>query len=316
MRFFTSTILTILFLMVPELYAQSNNRVVAYVNDDLITLYELNNEIEERTGKTIEELQESNEQEFFVLREKVLDMIIVERLEKEKIKELELTATEEQVDSYIEGIKERNHLTKEDFVAELEKEGLSIEKFRRKLTDEMGRRNLVDAEIVGKTVVSEDKAKEYYESHKEIYRKPGKAHIASIFLVPDSTEQPGDLQKKGKEILARLKKGEDFAVLAREFSNGPGAEEGGDLGEITLTDVDPRILEVINSLKDGETSSLIDMGNRLQIIKLIKKTDTEWTPFEEVKSSITEQLYDKEMEKRYDEYVSELKETSYIKKVL
>ena len=91
------------------------------------------------------------------------------------------------------------------------------------------------------------------------------------------------MKEKGKDILERLKNGESFADLARKFSNGPGAKEGGDLGNITLKDIDPKILEVINSLKDGEVSSLIDMGNRFQIFKLIKKTETEWVPFEEVK---------------------------------
>ena len=124
------------------------------------------------------------------------------------------------------------------------------------------------------------------------------------------------LRAMGEDILARLKKGESFSDLAREFSNGPGAEEGGDLGNITLTDVDPKILEVINSLKDGEVSSLIDMGNRFQIIKLIKKTETEWDSLESVKDKIADSLYQNEWEKRYKEYMEELKASSYIKIIL
>lgn len=315
MRVFISAILIAFFLLVPDLYAETNNRVVAFVNDDMITLYELNNTIEERTGKTCEELRSANEQEFFTIREKILDMMITERLEKEKIKELELEASKEQVDSYIESIKSSNKLTQEDLVAQLEKEGMTYDKFRKKLKEELSRRNLIETEIADKTIISEDKIAEYYEAHKEEYKKPGKAHIASIFLVP-APSNPDDIEQKGKDILARIKKGEDFAELARKYSNGPGAEEGGDLGEITLADVDPKILEVINSLKEGEVSSLIDMGSRLQIIKLIKKIDTEWTPLEEVKDNIGDLLYRKEMEKRYNEYMTELKNNSYTKIIL
>ncbi len=316
MRILIYSLLIAFFLLVPDLFAETNNRVVAFVNKDLITLYELNKEIEERTGKTCEELQAENEQEFFTIREKVLDIIILERLEKEKIRELELVPTKEQVDSYIENIKENNKITQEALIAELEKQGLTYEKFRQRLKDELGRRNLIDTEVVGKTVISEEQAAEYYESHKEDYKKPGKAHVASIFLVPASSDQSGELEKKGKEIIERLEKGEKFADLAREYSNGPGAKEGGDLGEITLADVDPKMMEVINTLKDGEVSPLIDMGNRFQIIKLIKKTDTEWLPFEEVKEDITDLLYNKEMEERYNEYMTELKENSYTKIIL
>ena len=319
MRIFISTILITFFLLVPELFAETNNRVVAFVNDDVITLYMLNSRIEEVTGKTCEELQSENESEFFEIRNKVLDLMITEKLAKEKIVELELVPTREQIDNYIENIKKNNKMTQEDLVEGLKKEGMTFEKFREKLADDLGRRNLIETQIVDKIVISEEQVREYYEAHKKEYEKPGKAHIASIFLVPDSSgfdNQRDELEKKGKDILARLKKGEDFADLAREFSNGPGAEEGGDLGDITLADVDPKILEIINSLKEGEVSPLIDMGNRYQIFKLIKKTETEWVPLEDVRAQINEVLSNKEIEKRYDAYMTELKNNSFTKIVL
>ena len=319
MRIFISTILITFFLVIPELFAATNNRVVAFVNDEVITLYELNNMIEEATGKTSEELQAENEEKFFDFRKKILEKMMDTKLEKEKIKELELEPSKEQVDNYVENIKRQNKITQEDLIAQLEKDGMPYEKFRERLKEELGRRNLVDREIREKMIISEEQMKEYYESHKKEYEKPGKAHIAIIFLIPASSgiqNQSDELQEKGNDILERLKKGEAFADLARKFSNGPGAKEGGDLGNITLKDVDPKILEVINSLKDGEVSSLIDMGNRFLIVKLIKKTDTEWVPFEEVKDNINETLYYQEMDKRYEKYMEELKKESYLKVVL
>ena len=319
MRIFIYTVFMIFFLLVPALSEETNNRVVAFVNDDVITLYKLNSRIEEMTGKTVEKLRSENEQEFFDIRNKILDLMILEKLSREKIKELELMPDKEQIDSYIENIKARNNMTQEDLLAELEKEGMTFEKFREKLIDDQGRRNLIETQIVDKIIIGEEQILEYYEEHKKEYEKPGKAHIASIFLVPGPSGIEGqrdELEAKGKDILARLQKGEAFDDLAREFSNGPGAEEGGDLGEITLADVDPKILEVINSLKEGEVSPLKDMGNRYQIIKLINKTETEWVPLEEVRADINELLSNKEIEKRYDEYMMELKNSSFTKIVL
>ncbi|MBN2418884.1 MAG: peptidylprolyl isomerase [Deltaproteobacteria bacterium] len=319
MRIFISTIFIIFLLLVPETFAESKNRMVAFVNDDVITLFALNTRIEEVTGKTGEELQAANEEEFFEIRKKVLDSMVLEKLMRDKIKELELTPPREQIESIIENIKERNKMTQEDLVAELEKEGLTFEKFREKLIDDQGRRNLIETQIVEKIVIGEDKIREYYEAHKKEYEKPGKAHIASIFLVPGAAGmevEAEDLQKKGEDIIARLQKGEAFADLAGKFSNGPGAKEGGDLGEIALADVDPKILEVINTLKEGEVSQLINMGNRFQIIKLVKKIETEWIPIEEVKDNIYELLSNQEIEKRYEEYMTELKNNSYIKIIL
>ena len=320
MRILISIILISFFLMVPEVYAKSGNRVVAFVNDDVITLYELNNKIEEMTGKKPEELQSENEQEFFKIRKTVLDGMIIDRLSKEKIKELDnISVTKEDIDNYVENIKDHYKMTQEELIAQLKKEGLTYDKYRKQVKDDLERRRLVAVEIADKMIIGEDQIAEYYKSHKKDYEKPGKVHIASIFLVPGTSgmpTQPDELQKKGKEILSRLKKGEAFADLAREFSNGPGAEEGGDLGDIPLTDVAPKIMKVIDSLKEGEVSSLIDMGNRLQIIKLIKRTDKGWVPLEKVKDDIEQLLSDKEIQKRYNEYMEKLKKQSYIKIIL
>jgi peptidyl-prolyl cis-trans isomerase SurA len=319
MRVTISSVVFSLLLLAQVVFAETGNRVVAYVNDDVITLYELNSRIQELTGKTSEELQSANEQEFFKIRGEILDLIIDERIIKVKVKELEIEVTTEDIDNYIEYIKQNNKLTQEELFEQLKQEGLTYEKFREKIRDDLERRDLVEREIREKLIITEEQIAAYYEFNKKAYEKPGTAHIASIFLVPDTQDslaQLDELKKKGAAIIERISKGERFEDMAKEFSNGPGANEGGDLGNIKLTDVDQKILDVIHSLKDGEVSNPIDMGNRIQIVKLIKKVDTNYTPLEEAKEGIHETLYNNEMEKRYKEYMNSLKKTSYVKKIL
>ncbi len=319
MRITISSVVFSLLLLAQVVSAETGNRAVAFVNDDVITLYELNNRIEELTGKTSEELQSADEQQFFKTREEILDLIIEERMLKEKVKELEIEITAEDIDNYIEYVKQNNKLTQEDLVEQLKHEGITYEKFRGKVKDDLERRNLVEREIREKLIITEEQIAAYYESNKKTYEKPGTAHIASIFLVPDKQDSQAELdelKKKGEAIIERISRGEKFEELAKEFSNGPGAKDGGDLGTINLTDVDPKILEVINYLKDGEVSKPVDMGNRIQIVKLIKKVETNYTPLEDVKEEIHEALYNNEMEKRYNEYTSSLMKSSYVKKML
>jgi peptidyl-prolyl cis-trans isomerase SurA len=320
MRVTVSSIVFSILLMVHGMVsAQTGNRAVAFVNDDVITLYELNNKIEELTGKTSEELQSANEQEFFKTREEILDLIIDEKILKVKVKELEIEVTTEDIDNYMEYLKQNNKMTQEELLEKLKGEGLTYEKFRERIKENLERRNVVEREIIDKLIISEEQIAAYYETNKKAYERPGTAHIASIFLVPDTQDsqaQLDELKKKGESIFERISRGEKFEDLAKEFSNGPGAKDGGDLGTITLTDVDQRILNVINSLKDGEVSHPIDMGNRIQIVKLIKKVDTNYIPFEEVKEEIHQSLYNNEMEKRYNEYMTSLKKKNYVKKIL
>jgi peptidyl-prolyl cis-trans isomerase SurA len=306
-------------LLAQGLFAEEGNRVVAFVNDDVITLYELNSRIEELTGKRSDDLQASNKEDFFKIREDILDIIIEERIVKSKIKELDLHTTTEEVDAYIEYIKQNNKLTQEELVEQLKHEGVSLEKFREKLKEDLERRNLVENEIRIKLIIAEEQIAAYYEANKKNYEIPGSAHIASIFLVPVSQESGSgldELKKKGEVLRERISKGEKFEELAKEFSNGPGAKDGGDLGNILLTDIDNKILDVINTLKDGEVSKPIDMGNRIQIVKLIKKADTGYTPLEKLRNEIHETLYNIEIEKRYQDYMDALKKESYIKKIL
>lgn len=313
------SLIIFLLLLAQVLFAEEGNRAVAFVNDDVITLYELNSKIEELTGKTGEELQAANEQEFFKARVEILDIIIDERIMKAKIKELEIQTTTEEIDDYVEYIKQNNKVTQEGLLAELKKEGMTYEKFREKIKDDLERRSLIEREIREKLIISEEQIAAYYESNKKNYEKPGMVHIASIFLVPDTADSQSQLdeqKKKGVNIIERLKKGEKFEDLAKEFSNGPGANDGGDLGNIPLADVDPKILDVINSLKEGEISNPVDMGNRIQIVKLIKKVDTGYAPLEELKEEIHNTLYNNEIEKRYKGYMSTLRKESYIKKIL
>ena len=118
----------VFFMLIPELFTVTNNRFVARVNDDVITLYELNSEIKALTGKTSEELQAGDEQEFFTLRSQILDNLITVRLINEKVRDLDIESTPEELDAYIEQLKKKNKLTQEEIVSKLKKQGLSYKK--------------------------------------------------------------------------------------------------------------------------------------------------------------------------------------------
>ncbi|HYQ59620.1 MAG TPA: SurA N-terminal domain-containing protein, partial [Desulfatiglandales bacterium] len=114
----------------PLFAAEVCNRVVAVVNNDVITLYELNNRIKEMTGSAPEELMQKNETMFRDAQRKILELLIDEKIAQAKIKELGIKVADRQVDNFLEKMKRDNQWTQEDLVAGLEKEGLSYEKYR------------------------------------------------------------------------------------------------------------------------------------------------------------------------------------------
>jgi peptidyl-prolyl cis-trans isomerase SurA len=292
------------------------NRVVAIVNDEVITLHELNKKIKEMTGYAPADLESRDKDRYLEARRQVLEFLIDERITRDKIEELGIRITEQELDASLEQIKRDNHWTHEDLLAVLEKEGLPYEKYRERMTKELERRKLIEFEVRSKIIIREEAIEDYYETHKERFSTDDKVHLAAIFLVRKDSEdkqETDEILQTARQIIGRLKAGEDFAALAREFSQGPGADEGGDLGEFRANQLDPKLRRMIDSMQVGGVSNPILMSNGVQVIKLLQRKKGKNRSFEEVKNAIYAVLYREEVNRRYEAWIKELREHCYTK---
>ena len=107
--------------------------------------------------------------------------------------------------------------------------------------------------------------------------------------------------------------GENFAKIAKEVSQGPGAEEGGDLGFFKVSNLDPELTKVVKDMSPGDVSRPIIRPSGIQIIQLVGREGGRVRPFEEVKDAIYEILYREEINKRYSSWIKELRESAYLK---
>jgi len=296
--------------------AETCNRVVAIVNNQVITLYELNKTIKELTGQSAEELKQRNEKEFLDARRQILYRIIDEKITEEKIKELKINVSDRQVDAAIERIKSDNQMTHEDLLARLQADGLTYEKYRERIKAQIERAQLIEYEVKSKIIVSEADIERFYEENKSHFGTGEKVRLASIFLVrkdPNDTGELDALKKRGGEILAKLKAGADFSELARRFSEGPGADDGGDLGSFQWDQLDAEAKKFLEGIPEGGYTDLIMRPNGLQIIKVVEKQEGKKKSLEEVRNSIYEILYRQEVDNRYNEWIKGLRESSYTK---
>ncbi len=292
------------------------NRVVAIVNDDVITLYELNQKIRLVTGTTAEALREKNEEEYLEARRKILQFMIDEKCAQEKIQEMGITIPPERIDGRIEMIKKRNRWTHEDLLAVLKQEGITIEELREKIKTDLERAELINYQVKSKIIIRDEQITQYYEEHKKDFSTEEKVHLAGIFLIqrnPKDDEESLRLKAKGEEILTRLKNGEDFAALTKNFSQGPGADEGGDLGSFKVDQLDPELKKAVAGIEEGGVTDLIIKPNGIQILKLIKRQKAEAHPLEEVREDIYTTLYQQEVNRRYEAWIQELRKETYTK---
>jgi len=287
---------------------------VAVVNNDVITLYELNNRMKEMTGVTAEELKLKSEAAYLDARGKILEMLIDEKIAEAKIKELRIRVSDRQVDNYIEKIKRDNQLTQEDLVAGLEREGLSYEKYRERIRGDIERAQLLEYEVRSKIIIRDEAIQKYYEEHKETFGVAEKVQLAGIFLMRKnlkSEEEMRELYMKAQDIAAQLKAGADFAQMAARYSEGPGAKEGGDLGQFTVAHLEPGLKSIVEALPEGGISDPLVRPNGIQIIRITEKQTGKLRSLEEMKEAIHAILYQEEVNRRYQVWIKELRESAY-----
>lgn len=314
------TLLSVLFavsvLCHSPAFSEVLNRVVAIVNDEVVTLYELNSAIKRLTGMNAEDLKESSEQDFLKARRRILDILIDEKIALEKIKELEIQVTEKEVDAAIEKIKENNQLTQEVLDEELKKRGLNYESYREDIKRELERARLINYEVKSKIILREEEIEAYYSDHKDEFNTEERVRIAVIFLKqndPTDQDEADALYKRAQGILKKIKSGEDFAELARKFSEGPAAQDGGDLGAFRISELNPEMAKVVKDHSAGEVSAPIVKPTGIQIIKVVEKQAGGAKSLDQVRDAIHSILYKKALDKKYSSWIKELRKNAYTK---
>ena len=309
-------VLTATALLKSPASAEIQNRVVAIVNDQLVTLYELNIKIKELTGMAPDEIRTRSEKDFMQARRDVLDILINDKITKEKIKELEITVSQQDVDKAIEKVKQDSQITQEDLLAKLKERGMSLEAYRENVKNELERMQLINYEVKSKIILREEEVRKYYDEHKGEFTSQGKVRLSIIFLKqedPASTVEADAVKKKGELIMQKIRDGENFGALAKKYSQGPGADEGGDLGLFKEPDLNAEMAEIVKNLPAGGVSPLIITPNGIRIMKVTEKDPGGEKSFEQAQDAIRSILYRKELDAKYAEWVKELRKKAYTK---
>lgn len=298
------------------LWAEITNRIVAAVNTDIITLHELNTSIKKLTGLSAKDLQLRDKANFHEVRKSVLDNLINEKITKQQIIKLGIEVSAKDVDEAIERVKKQNNITLEELIHSLKMEGITLKEYKEQIKKDIQRFQLINSEVKSKIVITEENLKKYYQQNIKEYTETDKVKLARIFLKirnPDDKEEIAKTKELGKEILRGLKEGRDFSGVAKIYSQGPAAPEGGNLGWIKLSQLEPKLRKKIAKLSIGEHTNLNLVPSGLQIIKLVEKKRERIKTFEEVRDAIHSKLFTKKVEEKYAAWLKKLREKSFIK---
>ncbi|MGH7844845.1 MAG: peptidylprolyl isomerase [Candidatus Binatia bacterium] len=236
----------------------------------------------------------------------VLEQFITEKLVSAEVKRLGITMSAEDVDQYIDEIKKRNQLSDEDLIEALRREGLSKEQYRESVRNELEKSQIIQRQVREKVNVTSEDVERYYRQNPKKFVTRERFHLRHILLaVPSGSapEQEKEVLGKIQQIRGQVGTGADFAKLAKSFSEGSGANEGGDLGWIDRGTMLPAIEEAAARLSVGEVSPPVRTSLGYHLIKLEGKQGGVAPPLEEVAGKIKEELYAKIMEERFQKWL-------------
>ncbi len=310
---------TILFCAAVDMaFAQVVDRIVAVVNDDIILASELNQALDpyaqriKAQGYSVDE----ERQLLFKVRNDILGQLIDRELTDQEIKRLNITINEKEVDDTIEGLKEKNFFTDEDLREALAGQGLTLEAYRESLKKNMLRSRLVNFKIKSKVVITKEDTRAYYESHLDKYGVEKKYHLRNIIMEvgPSATDEDKlAVLRKMEAVLEKLKQGEPFETMAKNFSESTLADKGGDLGFFKMDELSPQLQEEIKGKNAGEFTTVIDTDQGYQIFFVEEIVNTPGKSFEEVAAVIEEQLYHDMLDEKFQSWLAELRKRSHIK---
>ena len=294
------------------------DRIVAVVNEDIITLYDLNLALQPYEAK-IKALNYSPEKEreaLFKLRAELLNQIIDEKLTDQAVKRNNIEVSEKEIDATIERIKAARSLTDEDIRAGIALQGLTMEGYRKAIKEQLLRSILVNREIKSKIVITEDEIKKYYEAHREKYAGETKYHIWNIFIrsseVVDESAKELALGKM-ESIITKLNQGQAFESLAAQKPDSSMDPEGADLGLYRLDELSPQLQKTVKDMKAGDFSPILKTDMGYQIIYVQKIIHTDAKSMADVKAEIQQTLYEDAVENRFQTWLKNLRKKSYIK---
>ncbi len=317
-KFLTITIVLISFLLFFQSLKKANgvvDRIVAIVNQEVITL----SEVERYAEPFIKELKSEDpfqrKEEKKELYRKILDKLIEERLLDQEAKRLGIKVTSKEIESVIEDIRQRNNLTQEGLAKALEKEGQTLESFKKQIERRLQSSKLINLSIKVDFKIDEKRLREFYEKNIELYKRDELYRPAHIFFAIPKDANPAkvnEIKKRCQMVLEKIKKGEDFGEMALLYSEDPSSKDRGDLGYFKKGDLLPAIEKEALRLKVGEISSIIRSEFGFHIVKLLDKKGGDPIPFEEVVENVRKDLMEREIEKSLKQYLSTLKEKSVI----
>ncbi len=306
--------------------ADDKNRIVAVVNDEVITQSELHRALvpvylQMQASLGPEDLAKQMDG----IKEKVLTQLIDERLmlqeahaprpvevAKGKIGTPPIIQVEDaEIDRALKDTQSR-FPSPDEFEGALEEQGLTVQDLRQRFKEQITIQKLVGREIRSRLSVSPSEVTAYYESNKKDFITAQAVQASVIYIRPKDNEDVMRAQSQIRDLHKRLGQGEDFHELAKKYSDGFNAAMGGRIGLLEKGKSRKEIDAVLFDLKAGNVSPVIRTPNGFHIFLIESMRPSRQASLSEVQNDIQDRIFQEKAASRYTDWIAKLRADSYI----
>lgn len=302
-------------------YGEKINSIVAIVNDDIITRFD----VLRRTAIAMQQESEGafnssdlkEKQKIFydeAIEELINRSVLIQTAQTALLEdEIKMDEIEKDLDTFIKGAAEDvGSLSK--FYEIVAEQGIDPLEKKRELRDDLMIEKILRENVYRKISVQPKETKQYYNTHLDDYYNERQVEFRHILIKFSEYRERSHARLEAEQLIERLVDGDDFASLAKQFSHGAYSKNGGLWPADAVTDVRRDLREIIYSLAAGELTNIIESPIGYHIIKCIENTQASYIPFKDVQNKIHEQIFRNKVSDEKQAYLDTIKKGFYIRR--
>lgn len=288
------------------------DKVAIVVNDEIITDREIERQLAPiyekykmvySGPKLVEKLEEA--------KQKLAQQMIEDKLLYSEAKKQNIEIDEKEIDAKVQEVI-RNMGSRETFDRALLEQQLTVKDLKERYRQQFMARRMIDRKVGGTIMVTPVEIEAYYNKNINEFKQPEKVKLKNILISIKKYPDPMKALSLARDISKRLREGCDFDGLAKLYSDGPGAAEGGLMGYVKQGDLLPEIEKAVFSLKPGEVTGIVQSSLGYHIFKVEDKEEAKMLSLSEVRREVEMAVYKEKVDAKIKGWLEGLKKSAYI----
>ena len=297
---------------------QSSDKNAALVNGVAISMEQYNKELNIQLNRVSQQGQQVSDDQMAKLKDNILDSLIEREVLYQQSQKAGIKITDQTIDDQLAAIKKR-FPSETEYKNALAKMNLSEDEVRLQIKRGLSIRELIEQQISSKVVITDEESKAYYDKNPQMFKQPAQIKASHILIKVDAKAdeaKKAEARKKIEVVQQKLKDGDDFAALAKEYSEGPSNAKGGDLGYFRRGQMVKPFEDAAMALKPNEVSEVVETRFGYHLIKVYDNKPEQTLAYADVKDKITQRMKQEKIEKEAVQYVDQLKKDAKLEKFI